>query len=134
MRRRGPECRGGEDAVDSVEVVLSLVSVVVACGFCVCLLVGGEVLDDVRRGIVVGISHLFCVGVVAVLQSFVVVSVCGCRRSVVCQRFCAAGAVLFPPQRFIFSCENLQLLPLLQPPLLRKNLQVGGLDGESRRL
>ena len=67
MRRRGPECRGGEDAVDSVEVVLSLVSVVVACGFCVCLLVGGEVLDDVRRGIVVGISLLFCVGGVAVL-------------------------------------------------------------------
>ena len=82
----------------------------------------------------VGFSLLLCVSGVVVSLSFVVVFVGVRRRFVVCQRFCAAGAVLFPPQRFIFSCENLQLLPLLQPPLLRKNLQVGGLDGESRRL
>ena len=82
----------------------------------------------------VGISLLICVGGVAVSLSMVVVSVGGCRRSVVCQRFCAAGAVLFPPHWFIFSCEKLQLLPLEQPALVEKNLQAGGLDGESRRL
>ena len=82
----------------------------------------------------VGISLLICVGGVAVSLSFVVVSVGGCRRSVVCQRVCAAGAVLFPPHRFIFSCENLQNVPLLQPPLVKKNVQAGSLDGEARRL
>jgi len=83
---------------------------------------------------VVGLSFLVCEGGVAVSLSVVAVSVGGCRRAVVCQRFCAAGAVLIPPHWFICSCENLQLLPILQPALVKKNEQGRGLDEEPRWL
>ena len=80
----------------------------------------------------VGLSFLVCVGGVAVSLSVVAVSVGGCRRVVVCQRFCAAGAVLIPPHRFIFSWENLHLLPDVQPPLLKKKLQGASRVGPRR--
>ena len=113
-----------------------LVSVVVVSGCCSGFLFGGDVLAEVGRGSVTGSSPGFRVSGVVVSPSFVVISVGVCWCFVVFLRFCAAGAVLFPPHRFIFLCVLVHLSPILQPPGELKNLQKSAVTGrlrESRR-